>query len=358
MRFQDRLLGRNKKEVEQGNAHGQNDQRISDRETELKSLCTKNSHPQYPFLRDGYSPVSRYPAVDFTPWIAKKLAERRFQDIAFLLTQLTQANPGVGVGSEYWNSEALRICMINLRREIVFPDDKATLDLHAALFPYILHSPLNGLMLVDDRVGFLGRVISPYAFSVCRLEAKVNAANEFISKMKQDLRERATAWSDYPLFCLRSLSDVMQSNPPAPRLRAMLRGVTVGARQLFFGTLKDGPGQGHWIARPYGIDEEKGAMELVDLGLGEMRDDPFLILTTYRNDQLLAALSGYPTKEGWKKKFIIKYILENAPEVMENLTRGKRVFTLRVESNEDDAALADWTVKIKPLLSIALGFIR
>ena len=356
MGFNDRPVGRNEKEFGQSDTHRNPTQAEPDTETELKELCSKNSHPQYPFLRDGYSPVSRYPAVDFTPWIVKKLTEQRFEHIAFLLAQLTQANPGVGVGSEYWHSEALRICTIDLRREIVFDDDKATVELHAALFPYVLHCPLNGLMIVDDRVGFLARVVSPYAFSVCRLEAKVTAANELITKMKQDLRERTTVWSDYPLFRVDSLRNVLQSKPPAPRLRAMLREVTVGARQLFFGTLKDGPGQGHWIARPYGIDEEKAAMELVDLGLGQTLDDPSLVLTSYRNDELLAALSSYPTKQGWKKKYIINYILENAREVIESLTMGKRVFILRAESTADGAALADWTGKIKPLLSIAMGF--
>jgi hypothetical protein len=151
-----------------------------------------------------------------------------------------------------------------------------------------------------------------------------------------------------PTFSVDILSNVMLSKPPAPRLRAMLREVTVGARQLFFGTLKDGPGQGHWIARPYGIDEEKAAMELVDLALGEMRDDPSLVLKTYRNDELLTALSGYPTKQGWKKKYIVKYILENAREVMESLTAGKRVLALYGESNEEGAAQRTGLIRLDP----------
>ena len=328
MSFLDRLLGR-KTKTEQGNQDAHIKPSLSLKgvpsvEVELRSLCGGNSHPEYPLLRIGYSPTSRYPAADFTPWITEGLAERRFQGIAYLFTQLTLANPGLGIGSGYWSNEAIRMCNINLREAIECDDDKAIWDLHAALFPYILHGTLDGFMLLDSHVDFLARVMSPYAFSVRSLEAKVDAANQFIKKMRRETKEHSTAWNDYPTLCLKNLNlaDTLKSSPPAANLRTILRGADISARQLFFGTLKDGPGQGHWIARPYGIDEEKAATELTNLGLGELRDDPSLILMTYRKEELVEALTGHPIKQGWNKKQLIKNLSGNC-QVQQYVRTGK-----------------------------------
>lgn len=325
-------------------------------EAQLKSLCGKNSHPQYPLLRIDYSPTSRYPAVDFTSWIVQKLRERRFQDIAYLLTQLTLANPGVGATSEYWNHQALKICNLDIRTAIACDDNRAIFDLHAALFPYVLHGTLNGFMLVDSHTDYLARVMSPYELSVPKIEVKVGAANQFIKKMKKELGEHNTFWSSYPAILLSDMNALLNSKPPVPELRAILRDVSIGARQLFFGTLKNGSGRGHWDARPYGIDEEKAAIELVKRGLGKLNNDPILIMATYRKEELLSALTNYPIKKGWNKQYLIRYIIENAPKVQANLTKGKTALTLQSDSISDGSALESWVSRTKTLLSVALGF--
>lgn len=78
MGFLDRLFGQSRDSVHQN--RGTTDGDATGIETELRALCGENSHPEHPLLRMGYAPSSRYPAVDFTPWIAVKLAEQRFQD--------------------------------------------------------------------------------------------------------------------------------------------------------------------------------------------------------------------------------------------------------------------------------------
>ena len=346
MGFLNRLFGQDK---------SGRDKAASGINSELRALCREYSHPEHPLLRAGYSPASRYPAVDFTLWIAKKLAERRFNDIAYLLDQLTSANPGLGIGSEYWHNQALELCNLNLCEVIQSDDDKALLDLHAALFPYVLRGSLDGFMLVDH-VDFLARAMSPYAFSIRHLETKVKTANQFIRKMREETKEDSTAWTDYPFLRVEDLSSLLSSKPPASSLRSRLREVTICARQLFFGTLKDGVGQGHWIARPYGIDEGKAAIELAEEGLGELRDDPALILMSYRKGELLESLEGHPTKQGWNKKYIAKYMTEKAPEVLARLTEGKTIFDLQAGVRDEGEALASWISRIKVLLAIALGF--
>jgi hypothetical protein len=331
----------------------------SDVEAELRPLCGENSHPQYPLLRSGYSPTSRYPAGDFTPWIAKKLTERHFDDIAYLLDRLTQANPGISTGgSSQWDNYAAQLCNIDLRKNIAFEDEKGYIDLHTALFPYVLHGSLDGFMIVSNDANYLARAISSYRFTVQDLESKIEAANRFIKEMRRETKEQSTAWTDCPLFKPREVNSILSAETPAANLRAKLREMSIGARQLFFGTLEDGAGQGGWGARPYGINEHLAAIELTDSGLGELVSDASLVLATYRNEELFTALKGHPIKQGWKKKSTIKYILENAPEVAERLTKGKTVLAVRREYLEEGTRLLEWVSRVKSPLIIALGFLQ
>lgn len=144
----------------------------------------------------------------------------------------------------------------------------------------------------------------------------------------------------------------------SPNLRAVLREVSIGARQLFFCTISGGPGQGHWCGMPYGIDEEKATTELISVGLGRLDDDPALVLSTYRRDELLGALSGYPTKKGWSKKYCIKFLIKNAPEVHSKLLEGKRIFVLNAEFHEEGNRLLNWVKQITKPLALIIGFMK
>jgi hypothetical protein len=125
MELLNRLLGRNKTMVDEQPSQVHNRKTLScNVEVELRELCGNKSHLEHPYLRRSYSPSSRYPAVDFTPWIAQKLSEKRFDEIAFLLVQLTLANPGIGVGTtpdfwkNRWSETAIDICNIDLHKFI------------------------------------------------------------------------------------------------------------------------------------------------------------------------------------------------------------------------------------------------
>ncbi len=323
---------------------------------ELARLCGENSHPEFPLLRVGYSPASRYPAADFTPWIAKKLAARRFQDIASLLDQLTQANPGLGLGSQHWKDRAIQLCNLDLRRTLAFHDDEAYLDLHSALFSYALHGALDGFIIIGTEIDYLVRAISPYPFDVIDLDNKVLSSNAFIKRMRRETRDASAAWTEFPLFDKEALARSLQKEAPSPALRAKLKEATIGARQVFFGTLNEGPGQGAWAARPFGINEDPTSGELVHLDLGLLVSDPHLVLMTYKKEDLLAALEGHQTKQGWSKKYIINYMMKEAPVVADRLSAGKSVLDILPSVREDALLLTDWLQTIKDPLAIALGF--
>lgn len=322
---------------------------------ELAELCQGLSHPDYPCLRIGNSPASRYAAADFTPWIQKKLRARQFDDIAYLMTCLTAANPGLGIDASYWMRFAVQLCALDLKTVLLFKDDQAYIDLHSALFPYALHGAMDAFMIIGRHLDYLVHAVSPYPFAVIDLDSKILAANDFIKRMQDDIRT-ARAWANFAFFDKEALARVLQQNVPAPALREKLKDTTIGARQTFFGTLHEGPGQGAWAARPFGINEDVVSKELAQLGLGVLISDPSLVLMTYRKDELLASLNGFPTKEGWSKKYLIKYMMKTAPVLVDRLTTGKSVLDIHPSVREDGSALLGWVQTMKVPLAIAMGF--
>jgi hypothetical protein len=325
-------------------------------EEELKRIAGKNSHSEFPLLRVSYSPTSRYPASDFTTWIAVRLAQKDTHALGFLLTQLTGANPGLGIGPEYWKSVAKKLTVLDLLQSIDSPDTKAITDLHSALFSYILHGSLDGFMLVSLHVEYLARVMSPYSFSIPNLLSKVKFANTFIRKMRKETKDFSSAWTDLPLIKAEKVENILRSGPPSGELRSLLRELSISSRLMFLGTLEDGAGQGGWKVRPFGIDEEQSTEELVKAGLGILNHDQEVVLSTYRNEELLSALAGYATKQGWKKKYIIKFIGENAPDVAVKLCDGKAVFEVNSQWASSGTALVEWTRSISTPLAVALAF--
>lgn len=323
---------------------------------ELAPLTKPQAHPEHPYLRIGYSPSSRYPAADFTPWIAGKFTAGQFDDIGYLLTRITEANPGLGVGASYWESLAASLCKIDFSHALRFQDDEGYIDLHAALIAYAIHGGLDRFMIISREVKYLTRAIAPYSFDVLHIEKKVAAANAFIKRMRRETRDASTAWNDFPLYDREALARVLETDAPAPALRATLKQAAIGSRQMFFGTLKSGQGQGGWEARPFGINEELASSELAQLGLGQLVSDPQLALTTFKKDELLAALDGHETKKGWSKKYIIKYMMDHTPNVVGRLTARRSVLKLLPEIKEQGAILSEWVDAIKHPLALSLAF--
>lgn len=324
---------------------------------ELEGLCRDRSNPDYPLLRAGYSPVSRYPAAGFTPWITKKLEAGRYEDIAYLMVALAGPNPGgLGPPPSYWRKFAIQLATLDLRRFVTFQDERGYCDLHSALFPYALRGSLDGFIIARVEVEFLVRAVSPYPFAVPDLERKVVAANAFIKKMQRETKEVSAAWTDFPLYEHEALLDSIQAEAPAQAVRAKLREAAVGSRQLFFGTLLNGPGQGAWSARPFGINEETASHQLVSLGLGLFLEDPRLALMALKKQELLAALAGHPTKEGWSKKYIVNHMMEEFPGIAGRLTAGNKVLDIHPSLRADAVALSEWSKKMKDPLAVAIGF--
>jgi hypothetical protein len=324
---------------------------------ELRNLARNNSHPEFPLLRIGYSPGSRYPAADFTPWINEHILKHDFESIGYLFTELTAGSPSSpGFGTEYCRRLAIMLCNRDFQHEIKFSDEKGYLDLRAALIPYHLHGSLDGFMLVNYHTSFLCRVISPYKFSIPNLDVKIDRANKFIREMRKETKQKSAAWTEQPLLKTNDVEYILKSGHPGSSLTNILRDLSIGSRLMFLSTVMDGPAQGAWNVRPFGIDEVVASEEIANAGLGELIYDTELVLSMYRIEELLKVLSDHQIKQGWKKKRIIKYMIENTPQIAASLCDGKKALVIKNEYQDLAFPLLDWISSIKTPVAIALAF--
>ena len=64
---------------------------------ELLALVNGRGHKDFFCLDKLYSPGSRVPAIDFSPWILEKIMKMDREALKILLWELVQGNPGLSV---------------------------------------------------------------------------------------------------------------------------------------------------------------------------------------------------------------------------------------------------------------------
>lgn len=325
-------------------------------DAELAALARGRSHPDFLCLRAGYSPVSGYPATDFTPWIAAKFLDRKHDDIAYLLARLTEGNPGLGLDWIYWHERAMDLCSRQWERHVRFSDPAGMVNLRAATIACSIHSQLDGFLMVGDEIAYLARAVVPYGFQLFDVDQKIEAANAFIARMRKETKGSSAAWDTVLPYSSEAVARILQTEPPVAELRNMLARATIGSRQVFFGSLGAAPGQGTFEAKRFGVNEDFSYAELAELGLGQLRVDPELILMTYTKTELLAAALGLSVKPESQKKTLVKRLIAEAPAVVARLTNGRTVLEITAEAKAAGLQLAAWLGQIQGPLILALAF--
>jgi len=66
-------------------------------------------HPDHPLLHPRYSPNSRVPCTDFSPWLRERLAAGDEDATVIYLLQIIEANPGIGMGVDIGTGQVHRL---------------------------------------------------------------------------------------------------------------------------------------------------------------------------------------------------------------------------------------------------------
>lgn len=86
----------------------------------LRHEARQYGHSNYPFLSKDYSPNSRVPSIDLTPFIADRLNSNDIDSVIVLMREVLSANPGIGIGPEWIDKEIKEIINIDFANYLKF----------------------------------------------------------------------------------------------------------------------------------------------------------------------------------------------------------------------------------------------
>ncbi|MGD8780650.1 MAG: hypothetical protein PVH88_17000 [Ignavibacteria bacterium] len=84
---------------------------------------------EYPFLHPTYSPSSRIPCADFTPFIQDRLLANDIKSIISLMQGVIGANPGLGIGDEWIGENIKNLLSLDFNKYINYENKEALIEI-------------------------------------------------------------------------------------------------------------------------------------------------------------------------------------------------------------------------------------
>ncbi len=192
-------------------------------------------HAEFPCLSKTYSPGSRVPCADFSPWLYERIRADDADTIADFVWSIVQANPGAGAGDEvfrkHWKDLANRILGFRLDRYLRIETPETYIELRAALVLILLHDNFGGFVMAGDAARYLATVMLPYVFKTIDEAELITRANWFIRHMRKD----TPFWQDFPLFEPSAFDSWTQARPKeVTEFCQILRTLPLATRKRFF----------------------------------------------------------------------------------------------------------------------------
>ena len=286
----------------------------STRFADLRRAVRGKGHPAFPILSPIYSPGSRVPCTDFTPWIVDALSDGDTGAVRELVATLVAGNPGLGDGREWTAALVEDVLQSPFERYVVFSESRAYTELRAMLILYGLDGGGDkGFSLSTGRGRELASLIACHCpiWSAEIVDLSVRA-NAFIRRMRRD----TPFWRDYPLF--EALPSVERAQAPIDLVLRRLSPVArldlflaVGERAVK--TSRFGSGG------PFGHDTGFSREQLEREGLLTLVRDDDVVKNLWGKEELLdiCRREGIAVKSSWKKETIARTLAEGRPELVE-----------------------------------------
>lgn len=275
-------------------------------------------HPEFPLLHKTYSPASRIPCADFSPFIIDRLRSGDLASISQLMRGILAANPGLGIGPEWIDGVIKDVVGTDFHEYVTFDTPETELELKALFIIMGKEGGGREFFIADDsKAGLFSLALSSQR-PVWResMGALRDKANHFIREMAKDI----PLWKDYPRFrsnCFRV------DPPPVSSALIMIRKLSIAARihLLDFARFRVSgslPKSTTYAVRSLGLNPEETAREIVDSGLCvPTHEDAFLLRVWNRNDLIQACVkTGAEYRKSWKKEELFGVLRAKAPELI------------------------------------------
>jgi hypothetical protein len=340
---------------------------------ELHKLVNGRGHKDFFCLDSKYSPGSRVPAIDFSPWIKAKIEAHDISALKTLMWEIVRGNPGLSIGTdnsgafkEEWFSVIDEIINLDLLQYVSSNSPVAILDLKTLMFFTSIQDGLSGFFLSSQLPISIAKIMLPWNVNLLNAEPLILRANKFIRKLRKD----TPYWKDVPLFKSSDfVSNTVSSESANVAFLNALGLLPISSRLHFFDICSWTDFGSKPATRPIeemttyetrllGIDSKESSQLLLDANLVKRYKDPRLFLKKMNKEDLFAILNkaGIEFKKNFKKEELIDFTLNNCGTIIEELSST----TIFANISPDISAIAqtEWkriyeTVEIYKLI---MGF--
>lgn len=319
--------------------------------SELQGQIRGKGHPQYPFLHQEYSPNSRIPCADFTPFIIERLRVNDLKSIGGLLAGIVEANPGLGTDGGWVNDELQQVVKAPLEKHIGFRDPDVYHQLRAMWIIAGKEGGDRGYWLIDRFPEYFALALSPYEME---LKEPIYGLLKKANKFNREMRKMAVSWLDVPLIKPERLGI-----PPVRVNEGIekVRGLTIGARlHLFFAVAAGGgclPRLTDYELRQFGIFIPDTSKEIINSGLLSLSNDTELLKKTMNKNDLAVACdkAAISYKKSWNKDKLLQ-ALSGSPAHLEALITEAQVVCLNPKHAGTLQALLTRAQQLEPVFRV------
>lgn len=289
------------------------------------------SNIQYRFLHPTYSPSSRVPCADFTPFIVDRLRNHDSASIRQLMREVIAGNTGLGLGPEWIDRSVDEILNIDFGLYCNGINPDFFLELKAL---FILGAKEGGgreFWITDDTLILFSLALCSHDIHWSdELEKLQEKANRFIRKMRKD----TPFWKEYPLFrtkvtrCSPSVSSQVKSAfmglPLLSRLH-LLSFVERGAASLMQST--------NYKMRNLGLNPLETSTSLISSGFCELVTDLEVVVDIFSKNDLISILDerAISYRKSWKKLQLLETLNSHAPDFIVKIAEQEKTVRIKPE---------------------------
>jgi len=313
----------------------------------FRQEAKKYGHPDYPFLSKDYSPDSRVPSVELSPFIIEHIKRKDIKPIIALMKEILSANPGLGVDTSWIDPVIRKIMRLDFGQYLGFSDPNAYIELKAL---WIIASKYT------DNPNFWITTELPKLFSwaLCchfpmvhnSISKLVEKANNFISKMAEEI----PYWKEYPKFSI----DKLIITPPEINSTCIgkIKNLSLSSRMHLFFAFKKGGGNLinliNYAIRNFGISVQDSASQIIKSELFVPSSDPKLLSTMMTQKELLNLCreAGIEVRKSWNKNKLIDSLKVGNPEYCNMLIKKMNLYAPNSKYASELSLLDDYSTRL------------
>lgn len=322
----------------------------------FRQTASRTGNPEYPFLSKDYSPSSRVPSTDLTPFIVDRLKQKDERSIIRVMHEVLSANPGLGTGPEWIDAEIRQIMTLRFEEYMTFADHHCYDEVRAL---WIVASKSGGgreFWITDETPQLFSWALCchlpDFTPSIVKLAEK---ANRFMSKMAKD----TPYWKEYPRL---QKNNILVPPLAESELSHRFGQLSISARLHFFHAVSMGGGSlprlTTYPIRSFGISVADTSMQLEQTGLFLLSTEPESLSNSLTKQELLEACATVKVevRKSWNKDKLVQVLHDNNPDYFRQLTSDMHVVKINPAYDQGIKALTAYATSLVPVFK-ALCFL-